>query len=392
MTRRPLVSEEDQGVTFVELFFDLVFVFAITELTALTAEHLTWTGIGRSLLVFWLVWWAWTQFTWALNPADTTLPAVQATTLAATAVAFVMAASVHDAFGDDGGGAWFAVPYVGVRLIGLGLYARVAAGDEGFRRAVVTFAALSLSGMIAVLAGAAVDPPARSWCWMAAIAFDVLAAVLAGRHGSWGIRAGHFAERHGLFVIIALGESLIAAGVSVVGAERTSELIVVALGAVVVTVLLWWTYFGWVSGRLEEHLGAVDPAGSGAVARDVFSLLHFPLIGGVVGLAVGYEELIAHPDEPLGVKATAAFAVGLLLFVGSTAAAHWRAGGQLLRWRLPVVGGAAALLLVLGDPEPLLALGVACAALVVVVVAEARTNSGQSSASGWNRSRRGSSV
>ena len=123
MSTRSLHAPDEQPVTFVELFFDLVFVFAVTQITASTAHDLTWPGAARSVLLFWLIWWAWTQFTWSLNPADTLHRAVRAITLTATLVAFVMAASVPRAFADDA--LWFAIPYVVVRALGLWLQVAV---------------------------------------------------------------------------------------------------------------------------------------------------------------------------------------------------------------------------------------------------------------------------
>ena len=126
---RSLHAPEGQTVTFVELFFDLVFVFAVTQVTTVTAEHLDLQGIWRGVLVFWLIWWAWTQFTWTLNPADTRHVVVQVVTLLATATAFVMAASVALAFGDEA--LWFAIPYVVGRVMGLGLQVRIALEARG---------------------------------------------------------------------------------------------------------------------------------------------------------------------------------------------------------------------------------------------------------------------
>ena len=141
----PFTVPEGQGATFVELFFDLVFVFALTEVTALTLEHLDWQGAARSLLIFWMIWWAWTQWTWALNPSDTEHGLVLVTTLAATAVAFIMAASVSQAFSDDGG-PWFAIPYVAVRASGMGILLLVASEHAEQLKAVRRFALASIPG------------------------------------------------------------------------------------------------------------------------------------------------------------------------------------------------------------------------------------------------------
>ncbi|HSR41017.1 MAG TPA: low temperature requirement protein A, partial [Longimicrobiales bacterium] len=147
-TRHPLVSPEGQSATFIELFFDLVFVFSVTQVVALLHDGLTWGALGNAVLVFWLVWWAWTQFTWALNAADTTHPFVELSTLAATALAFFMAVGVPDAF--RGGALWFAVPYVLVRGVGLLLYGRVVSANPDQKAAVRTFATVSLGGLAVV--------------------------------------------------------------------------------------------------------------------------------------------------------------------------------------------------------------------------------------------------
>jgi low temperature requirement protein LtrA len=147
MASRSVVSPHDQSATFVELFFDLVFVFGITQVVGLLYHDLTWLGAGRSILVFWLLWWAWTQFTWALNAADTEHPWIELGTLVATAIAFFMAVAVPGAF--DGGALWFALPFVAVRVVGLTIYIGVMREDEQGRKAVKTFAMASVAGLVA---------------------------------------------------------------------------------------------------------------------------------------------------------------------------------------------------------------------------------------------------
>src|SRR5215218_8799704 len=153
VAQRPITTTEDQSVTFIELFFDLVFVYAVTQTVSLLHEDLSWAGLWHAVVVFWLVWWAWTQFTWALNSADTTHPAVETVMLVATALAFLMAVTVPDAFGDAGG--WFAATYIAVRVVGLGLYGRVAWDDVAKRAAVGRFALVHPGGVAAQLAGGA---------------------------------------------------------------------------------------------------------------------------------------------------------------------------------------------------------------------------------------------
>lgn len=314
-------ADTAQGATFVELFFDLVFVYAVTQLTSLVLHDLSPSGVAEAALLFWLVWWAWTQFTWTLNLADTEHVWVRLPTLAATAAAFFLAQSVPDAFGEAG--AWFAVSYVLVRLIGLGVQAWVIGSDQF--ESLVRWASLSFVGIGLVLIGGFVSPELRVWFWLGALLADLVSAVRAGR-GVWVLEPGHFAERHGLIVIIALGESLIAAGVASSEVERGAIFAVTTAGAVIATCALWWTYFGTLQNRLEDRLAGQDDTTRGGFARDVFSFWHAAVVAGVIGVAVAFEEAIAHPEDALSAEAALALTVGAALFVGGLAAASARAG------------------------------------------------------------------
>jgi low temperature requirement protein LtrA len=227
MPSQSIASPEDQNVTFVELFFDLVFVFSVTQVVGLLHEGITWTIIGQAILVFWLVWWAWTQFTWALNAADTTHSLVEFGTLVATAVAFMMAVALPDAF--HGRALWFALTYVLVRLIGLLIYIWVSWADPSQRAAVQQFFLVSLGGLVAVLIGGFTTGLGQYVLWGLAILLDVIAALSGSRAEGWNLHPDHFGERHGLFVIIALGESLIVAAAGVTGAVWDPELVAVAV-------------------------------------------------------------------------------------------------------------------------------------------------------------------
>ena len=332
-------------------------------------EHLDWEGAARSLLIFWMIWWAWTQWTWALNPSDTEHGLIRVTTLGATAVAFIMAASVGQAFGDDGA-LWFAIPYVAVRAIGMAIYLVVASGDSEQLVAVRQFTVASIPGMFVVIVGGFVDADVRAWVWLGAVVLDIAATAVAGGYEDWRLHADHFVERHGLFVIIALGESLIVVGVIVAAAERTAELLSVAIGAVVVTCLLWWTHFGWLKDALEVQLERESSASEGILARDAFSLLHFPLIGGVIGVAVGFEEMVLDPDQHLETAGIVALGLGLVLFVGGGAAAWARAGKQLLLPRLGVLVLLVIALFLAADAQPLVVLTIVAVAIAAIAVIE----------------------
>jgi low temperature requirement protein LtrA len=372
--RRQLHASDDQAVTFVELFFDLVFVFAVTEITALTASNLTWLGIGRSVVLFWLIWWAWTQFTWTLNPADTSHDLVRIVTLVATAVAFIMATAVTHAFGADV--FWFAVPYVLVRLLGLGLQVRVdREQDPGDRGSVVAWAALSLIGLVLVLAGSFVDTPARTWVWVAAIIADLVAAGSGARGGrTWDIHPAHFSERHGLFVIIALGESLIVAATAISNVDRTAALMAEVVAGLVVVCLLWWSYFGWLKEAIEHGFAAAAPSRIGLLARDAFSMGHFPLVCGIIGISVAVEEMVHHPSGTAPGEIVAALGVGVALFVGASAFAYWRTCGHLLAARLAILAVTEVALLVVSRQEPVWLLTTVAVGMLAVVVTESVTH------------------
>ncbi len=309
-----IVAPENQNVTFVELFFDLVFVFSVTQVVGLLHHHLDGAGVGQAVLVFWLVWWAWTQFTWALNAADTTHPLVEFGTLVATGIAFFMAVALPGAFEERA--LWFAVPYVLVRVLGLGLYLWVATANPLQRAAIQGFGLTSLGGLAAVLVGSLTTGAAQYGLWGLAILLDVVAATRGARAESWNLHPAHFAERHALFVIIALGETLIVAASGVSEAVWTFELLGVAVMAVALTCALWWSYFPQVKPALEHALEGRRHAAQSSMARDVFSLLHFPMMCGVIVYAVAIEEAITHPSEPMSLSLRLALAAGLLLFVG----------------------------------------------------------------------------
>ncbi len=331
---REWTTTEAQGATFVELFFDLVFVFAVTSITGLLLENLDWAGVGHSVLILWLVWWAWTQFTWTLNPADTNHPAVRLITLAATAAAFFMAQAIPDAF--TSAGAWFACAYVTVRVLGLGLQLGLLSSFRENASTLMAWLTGSGIGLVAVLVGGLVASPWREILWTAAVAFDLLSAARAGR-GRWHLHAAHFAERHGLIVIIALGESLIAAGVSL-GPPRDATFAVGAISAVVAVCALWWLYFGLAKDELEDHLASRTDDEVGGVARNIYSWGHLPIIAGIIAFAVAIEEALSHPDEALGPEALVALGLGVILYLSGIAYGLHRTGNRSpVPWAIAMV-------------------------------------------------------
>jgi low temperature requirement protein LtrA len=250
-----------------------------------------------------------------------------------------MAVTIPDAFGDAGG--WFAATYIAVRVVGLALYGRVAWDDVAKRTAVRRFALLSVGGLAAVAGGAVVGGDARGWWWAAAVLLDVVVTPVAGAEG-WDIRPDHFSERHGLFVILALGESLIVAGAGLTGAERTTQTVAVAILAVAVTCGLWWSYFVTAKPLLDQAIRRRDQAARAHLARDGYSIGHFVVVFGVVLVAVAVEEAVAHPHEALPAGGSLALAGGVVGFVGGTAAVLRRGGYALSGRRLVILGAVAA--------------------------------------------------
>ena len=286
-----------------------------------------------------------------------------------TAVAFIMAASVSQAFTDDSA-LWFAIPYVVVRAGGLGIFLAVASEDADRLKGVLRFTLASIPGMVVLIVGAFMDADVRAWFWLAVVVLDIGASQLSTVDGGWRLNVEHFAERRGLFVIIALGESLVVVGVIVAGAERSADLLGVTIGAVVITCLLWWSYFGWLKDALEVQLEREPHETEIQLGRDAFTLLHFPLIGGVIGIAVGFEEMVLHPGEPLETAGIVALALGLVLFVGGGAAAWARAGRQLLLPRLGVLTALVVTLVLAADAQPWVVLTIVAVAIAAIAIVE----------------------
>jgi len=363
-----LASPEDQRVTFVELFFDLVFVFCVTQVVALLHDGVTWRAIGEAVLVFWLVWWGWTQFTWALNAADTTHPRVEIATLVATGVAFFMAVGVPSAFGDHS--LWFAGAYVTVRVLGLLVYDWVAWTNPLQRAAVRRFSLVSVGGLVAVLVGGIFGGGAQYAWWGAAIALDLVAAGLGGRSGEWNLHAEHFSERHALFVIIALGESLIVAALGLTDGEWPAMKVAAAVLTVAIAGAFWWSYFARNKQELDLALESATGAARTTLARDAYSIIHFPMLLGVVAFAAAVEHALAHASDPLSFEWRGLLAASVLLFIGGMAVALKRAGLAVPMARLVIPPIAAAAVLALPDVPAVVSLGMVLIGVTLLAIGE----------------------
>jgi len=361
-------SPADQKVTFVELFFDLVFVFCVTQVVSLLHDGVTWRAVGEVVLVFWLVWWGWTQFTWALNAADTTHPRVEVATLVATGVAFFLAVGIPSAF--HGRPLWFAGTYVVVRVLGLLVYDWVVWTDPSQHAAVRRFSLVSIGGLAAVLIGGILGGQAQYVWWSLAIALDVGAAAIGASAEGWNLHPEHFTERHGLFVIIALGESLIVAALSLTDGEWPLAQVVAAVLAVAIAGAMWWSYFSRNKQELDVALEAVEGAERATLARDAFSIIHFPMLLGVIAFAASVERAIGHATDPLGLAGRWLLAASVVLFTGSMALALMRAGRpvSLARRVIPIVTAAA--VIALSAVSAVVSLGVVLVGMILLGAGE----------------------
>jgi len=283
-------------VTTLELFFDLVFVFALTQVTALVAGDLTARGCLRGLVLLGLLWWAWTAFAWLGNVARADEGAVRAALVGSMGLLFVFALAVPGAWADQGGSPSaalvLAVTYTLVRYLHVSVYAVAAGQDRELRRQVTRLALVGLAPASALIVGAIVGGPWQTPLWALGLVVDYGGVYLAGSEG-WRVRsAGHFAERHGLIVLIALGESLVAIGVGVADLPLTWWVIAAATAGVSVVVALWWTYFDVGALVAERRLEQAEGDERTRLARDSFTYLHFPMIVGIVALAVGLKKTL----------------------------------------------------------------------------------------------------
>lgn len=267
---------------------------------------------------------------------------------------------------------WFAAPYVALRVVGLGLYSSVLWVTPEGRKAITLFATLSIGGLAAVLMGAYAGEQ-QVMFWALAIFLDVIAALIAGGHIGWGLHPEHFAERHGLIVIIALGESLIVAAGGLSGAERSGDLLLVGFLAVAITCGLWWTYFPVAKPELEHALTSARVEDQARVARDSYSLGHFPMMCGIIAYAIAIEEAVAHPSDALPTEARVVLAIGLLLFVGGLAIALWRASCSFKWTRVIISLLTAAAILALTDVSAVVSLGLAFVGVALVAFLEEKT-------------------
>ncbi len=288
--------EREQRVTPLELFFDLVFVFAFTQVTTVLSDDPTWGGLGHGLLILAALWWAWAAYAWLTNTVDPDEGAVWGAMLVAMAAMFVAALAVPEVFGRHG--VVFGVAFLIVNVMWLTLYALAARGDRDLLAAILRSAPSALAGAALIVAAGFVHGWLRPMLWLAAVAVGLFGPLLGGISG-WRVQPAHFVERHGLIVIIAIGESLIAIGLGARGTGLGSGVIVAAVLGLVVAMSFWLAYFDFFQIRGQQLLSDRSGAQRTALARDAYTYLHLPMVAGIVLFAFAMKTTLAHVGDEL---------------------------------------------------------------------------------------------
>ena len=304
--------ERDQRVTALELFFDLVFVFAITQVTGFVSSDATWTRLLEGLAILAVLWFVWEAYAWLQNTAASDEGAIRVVMLAAMGAVLIASLAVPNAFGDDA--LIFGIAYFAVRALHIGAYLIVSRGDPVLRAVVLRLASTFLPAATLLVVAGAFDGTPRTLCWIAAIAIDYGGLVVRGVEG-WRVEPGHFAERHALIVIIALGESIVALGVGAGGLDLTVGVIAGALLGITVAAAMWWAYFDVVAIVAERRLRSANRRDQLLIARDSYNYLHLPMVAGVIVFAIGVKKTLGGVGEELEAVPAVALCGGVALYL-----------------------------------------------------------------------------
>ena len=361
-----------------ELFYDLVFVFTITQVSHLLVEHLTWSGAGQSLIVLLAAWWAWNYTTWTTNELDPSHVTVRVLLIVLMFFGLLMAVAIPHAFGDDA--LLFAGAYVAVQIIRHS-FLTFAAADRGSvdrERALHILIWFAAAGVFWI-AGAFADSTARVALWIIALAIDYIAPAvvywLPGRkrlkHVVWNVSTRHFTERFHLFIILALGETIIVTGSTTSSEELNSSRVIALTFAFLSTVAFWWLYFAFAA-TLAEH--RLEAAGDGrtAMARDAYTYLHVLMVAGIILSAVGDEFIVAHPTDPLPTAQLWPIIGGPALFLFALFLFQLRVVGTVNSKRLAGIAALLATALLASDQSAVTVSGIVVAILLGLILASER--------------------
>ena len=373
-------ADADHRVGPMELFFDLVFVFAVTQLSHYLLEHHTLVGALQTLVMFLAVWWAWMYTAWATNWLNPALTPVRLKLALVMLVSLVLSTSIHDAFGRLG--LAFALAYVAIQ-VGRTAYTGWAMGEwrrgapKNLVRATAYFAA---AAPLWILGGLDADPTRRLLWWAAALVVEYAGPLTffatpglgRSRPEDWNISGAHMAERSALFIIICLGEGILVTGATFAGLAPSGAAIAAFVSAFVASVAMWWIYFDVGARRGSERIEHDERPG--LMGRNAYVYSHIPIVAGIIVLAVADEQVLAHPSGHVELFFVAALLGGALLFVAGTMAFK-RMTSPIGRAPLSHLVGVGLFALVglwawLGHPEPLTLHAATTAAFVVIAIWE----------------------
>ncbi|MCU1513259.1 MAG: low temperature requirement protein [Microbacteriaceae bacterium] len=360
-----------------ELLFDLVFVFAFTQVTDFMANDHSAVGVLRAITVLATLWIGWASYGWLSNQSHVDEGVMRIGFGVAMATMFVVALVIPESYKDLPGGLSgplvFVIAYFIVRLVHIVLYVFVAGGDVLLRRQVLRTSLSVLATVAILVVGALVGGPAQTWIWLGSVVVDGVLIYATSAGGNWRIdSASHWSERHSLVVILALGESVVAIGVGAAHEPISAPILLGSALAIVLTISLWWLYFDTISTAAERVLAEEKGQRRAAMATDAYTYIHFLLILGIVISALGVEIVVAHAVRPgaLGFFAAIALFGGTSLYLAGHAAFWRRVGGT---WKVFRIIGATLLLAVIplgAAMQPLAALAAAVAIVVATAVAE----------------------
>jgi low temperature requirement protein LtrA len=361
------VPPAEQKVTPLELFFDLVFVFAITRVTSLMADDLSWTSIGQGLLVLAALWWGWAAFAWLTNHVAGEDFRARLVVFVAMAAMVLVALAVPEAFGRHA--LLFALGYLVMRMAHLGLYWVASREEHEVHVAVARLLPSAITGPLLLVAAAFTDGAPQAALWLLALAIDYGGPLVTGVAG-YRVHPAHFAERFSLIVIIALGESIVAIGVGAGDHPLDAAIGAAAVLALVASAGLWWAYFDVVAPVAHRRLTELSGVARNTLARDSFAYLHLPMIAGIELFALGVEQVVGHVDEALKIEAATALFGGIALYLFAHVAFRLRNAGGLNHVRLIAAAVAIACVPLATKMNAVAALGLACALIAVLIAYE----------------------
>ena len=361
-----MAEASEKRVAPLELFFDLVFVFALTQVTQLMSNHPNWTGLGQGMLVLAALWWAWGAYAWLTNYIAADEDRERLLMFAVMGAFLVAALAVPNAFDDDA--LLFAVAYAVARWLHIFIFAE-ANDDLDAAGAIRRLARTALPAPALLIVAAFLDGPAQALVWVLALALDFGGPFVFGVRG-FRVSAAHFAERFSLIVIIALGESIVAIGAGLEG-EIDAGVVTAALLGLVLACALWWAYFDVVALVSERDFREARGERLLLLARDSYSYLHLPMIAGIVLVALGVKKVIGHVDEPLDTVPAVALLGGVAIYYAGHLGFRLRNVRTVNKPRLVALVVCVGLIPLATEVDALVSLALAAAVTSAVIAFEA---------------------